>query len=78
MNAIKSFGFKDAEIHLYCGRRNFSAAEYIGLLNTYSDHISLPPDIKTAFEKEIAEIITKLGGTMTIFDTMDLYLAKND
>lgn len=76
LNAIKSFGFKDTETRLYCGQRNFSADEYIGLLSTYSDHIAMQEDVKRLFEKEIAEIINKLGGTMTIFDTMDLYLAK--
>ncbi|MGI5899044.1 MAG: class I SAM-dependent methyltransferase [Christensenellales bacterium] len=73
---IARFGFADVEFRLYHGERNFSAQDYIGLLNTYSDHIALPPEIKGVFEKEIAEAINNLGGTMTVFDTIDLYLAK--
>ena len=56
--------------------RQFTADEYIGLLNTYSDHRALPKQIKKELETEISILINDCGGILTVYDTIDLYLAQ--
>ncbi len=41
----------------------YSTTEYIGLLNTYSDHIKLPQDTRKVLLENIRELIDRLGGT---------------
>lgn len=50
--------------------------EYVALLNTYSDHRAMPEAERLGLEREIMAVILRYGGTITICDTMDLYLAK--
>lgn len=73
---IKSYGFVDLQMKLYHNTRIFTANDYINLLNTYSDHRSIPVSIKSSFESEIKNAIIENGNGLNIYDTMDLYLAK--
>lgn len=73
---IRSFGFVNLEFHLYHASRIFDAEGYIQLLNTYSDHINIAPDIKYKFEDGIKCAIQKHGNRLTVYDTVDLYLAQ--
>lgn len=75
-DAIKSYGFTDVSLKLFHGTRTFDADGYVSLLNTYSDHRTMPEDRKIPFENEIRETIRRFGGALTVYDTMDLYLAK--
>ena len=50
--------------------------QYIELLGTYSDHIAIEEEIRTEFFAKIEEAINKYGGTITIYDTIDLQLAR--
>ena len=52
------------------------AKEYIELLGTYSDHIVIEESIRKKFFSKIEEAINKHGGTITIYDTIDLQLAR--
>lgn len=54
----------------------FSANEYITLLGTYSDHIIIEEKIRNRFFTEIEEAINRHDGQITIYDTMDLQLAR--
>lgn len=56
--------------------RTFSAGEYIELLGTDSDHIAMEEKIRTEFFAEIEEAINRYGGTIAIYDTIDLQLAR--
>ena len=56
--------------------RTFLAKEYIELLGTYSDHIAIEEKIRTEFFTKIEETINQYGGTFTIYDTIDLQLAR--
>ena len=56
--------------------RTFLAKEYIELLGTYSDHIVIEEKIRTEFFTKIEETINQYGGTFTIYDTIDLQLAR--
>jgi SAM-dependent methyltransferase len=70
------YGFSDIRYKLFFRERLFSAKEYIKLLGTYSDHIAIEETIRNAFFERIEEAINKHGGTITIYDTIDLQLAR--
>jgi len=70
------YGFVDIRHHLYRRTRDFTAAEYIQLLGTYSDHIAIEEQTRGRFFREIEQAINDLGGTITIYDTIDLQLAR--
>jgi uncharacterized glyoxalase superfamily protein PhnB/SAM-dependent methyltransferase len=73
---IQAYGFRDVVLKLYHSTRRFSSADYISLLNTYSDHRSMPPTTKALLEDEIKEAILQSGDVLNVYDTVDLYLAR--
>ncbi|MGL5416355.1 MAG: class I SAM-dependent methyltransferase [Clostridium sp.] len=73
---LKNFGFKDIHSKIYYRKRTLTSEEYIGLINTYSDHILLKADIRYAFERDMKKAIDEVGGKINIYDTIDLYIAK--
>ncbi|SDL61732.1 class I SAM-dependent methyltransferase [Paenibacillus jilunlii] len=73
---IQNYGFRDVVFKLYHLTRQFSSTDYVALLNTYSDHRSLPSPAKERFEDEIREAIIKFGDVLMVYDTIDLYLAR--
>ena len=54
----------------------FFAKEYTELLGTYSDHIAIDEPIRKEFFDKIERAIDDYGGTIAIFDTIDLQLAR--
>lgn len=72
----KKYGFTDIRYALFYRKRIFSAKEYIKLLGTYSDHIAIEEKIRIKFFSKIEEAINNHGGTITIYDTIDLQLAR--
>lgn len=70
------YGFTDIQYALFYRERVFSAKEYIELLGTYSDHIAIDETIRTKFFSKIEDAINNHGGTITIYDTIDLQLAR--
>ncbi len=72
----KKYGFVDIEHALFYRTRTFSAKEYIELLGTYSDHIAIEENIRMEFFSKIEEAINKHGGSFTLYDTIDLQLAR--
>lgn len=73
---IHTYGFRDVEVKLYHLTRTFSSADYIALLNTYSDHRSMPSPTKERFEDELKEAIIQFGDVLHVYDTIDLHLAR--
>jgi Dimethyladenosine transferase (rRNA methylation) len=71
------YGFVDISYKLYHRTRTFTAKEYISLLGTYSDHIAIEEYTRKKFFSEIESAINNLGGQITIYDTIDLQLARN-
>lgn len=55
---------------------SFFAKEYTELLGTYSDHIAIEETIRTEFFSKIEETINQYGGSYTLYDTIDLQLAR--
>ncbi len=72
----EKYGFTDIRYLLYRRTRAFSAQEYTMLLGTYSDHIALPEDVRLPFFRAVEEAIEAHGGTIHIYDTIDLQLAR--
>ena len=72
----EKYGFKDIHYKLFYRTRTFSAKEYIMLLGTYSDHIAIEETIRNEFFLKIEEAINRHGGEITIYDTIDLQLAR--
>lgn len=70
------YGFMDIQYALFYRERVFSAKEYIELLGTYSDHIAIEEKTRIKFFSKIEEAINNHGGTIIIYDTMDLQLAR--
>ena len=72
----EKYGFTDIQYKLFYRTRTFFAKEYIKLLGTYSDHIAIEESIRTEFFSKIEEAINRYGGEITIYDTIDLQLAR--
>lgn len=70
------YGFTDISYKLYYRTRSFTAEEYVKLLNTYSDHLILEERTRKEFFSEIEDTINRYGGQITIYDTVDLQLAR--
>ena len=75
-NIAKQYGFVDIKHALFHRTRTFSASEYITLLGTYSDHIAIKESIRKEFFSKIEGAINDYGGSITIYDTIDLQLAR--
>lgn len=70
------YGFTDIQYALFQRERIFSAEDYVKLLGTYSDHIAMEETIRNKFFEKIKVAIKKHGGTITLYDTIDLQLAR--
>ncbi|MBQ3048581.1 MAG: class I SAM-dependent methyltransferase [Oscillospiraceae bacterium] len=70
------YGFRDIKYALFHRERIFSAKEYVQLLGTYSDHIAIEESIRNMFFSNIERAINDHGGSITIYDTIDLQLAR--
>lgn len=70
------YGFVENRYRLYRRTRTFDARQYTDLLGTYSDHIALGAEIQAEFFARICEQIDRFGGTITIYDTIDLQLHR--
>ncbi len=71
-----SYGFADVQYMLFHRVRILSAAEYRKLIGTYSDHITIEESIRERFFDVIEDTINRHGGSISIFDTLDLQMAR--
>ena len=70
------YGFCNTQYALFHRTRILTAAEYRMLIGTYSDHIAMQASIRERFFDAVEETINRHGGTITLFDTIDLQLAR--
>lgn len=70
------YGFVDVRYKLYHRVRTLTAEEYVQLVSTYSDHVALEEEKRECFFAEIRQVIGRLGGEISIYDTLDLQLAR--
>ena len=71
-----AYGFVDVKHMLYHATKDFTADEYISLLRTYPDHMKLESAAREKVFEGIFHAIVGNGGTMTVYYTMDLELAR--
>ena len=72
----ENYGFTNIKFAMFYRTRTFSANEYCKLLGTYSDHIAIEENTRREFFAEIERTINAHGGTLNVFDTVDLQLAR--
>lgn len=72
----EKYGFVDIQHAMFYRTRTFSAKEYVELLGTYSDHIAIEEKTRTAFFTKMEDVINEHGGVFTVYDTIDLQLAR--
>ena len=72
----QKYGFTETEFRLYEFTKDFTAGEYMGLLRTYPDHMSLEPHNREGLFSGIYDAIERHGGVMTVYYTVDLELAR--
>jgi SAM-dependent methyltransferase len=72
----KRYRFVDVNYRLYHRTRIFNAQEYISLIGTYSDHRALEENKRMEFLNGIKNAIDNYGGKITVYDTIDLQLAR--
>ena len=70
------YGFTDTHYVLFHRVRTLSAAEYRTLISTYSDHITIEESIRERFFDAVEDTIVRYGGTVSIYDTIDMQLAR--
>ncbi|MDR0287964.1 MAG: class I SAM-dependent methyltransferase [Clostridiales bacterium] len=73
---LSVYGFSDITMNLYEATRTYDPDEWIGLLNTLSDHRNLPEHNKTALYSEIKEAIIKNGGQHKLDIVFQLYMGR--
>lgn len=72
----EKYGFVDTEFHLYSFTKDFTADRYMALLRTYPDHMRLEEDVRKTLFDGIYAAIRRHGGTITVYYTADLELAR--
>lgn len=72
----EKYGFTDTQYALFHRVRTLTANEYRTLIGTYSDHIAMEETIREKFFDGIEEVINRHGGLISVYDTLDLELAR--
>jgi len=75
-DCLERFGFSDVTMKLYDASHIYSADEYTELLDTFSDHRSLPVDLRTALYDGVRKVITRHGGYHKVDYVYQLYMGR--
>jgi len=75
-NDLKDYGFSDVRMNFYDSARTFSADDYMLMLETFSDHRSLPDENKAALFAGIKDEIIKHGGYLRVDYVFQLYMGR--
>lgn len=70
------YGYVDFERREYHGSRRLNADEYISLVGTHSDHITIPEPHKTPFFAGLRQAVMDAGNVIEYNDTHVLMLAR--
>lgn len=74
-NALK-YGYVEFERREHLGTRKLNADEYVSLVGTYSDHITIPEPYRTPFFEGLRDAVRNSGNVIEFYDTHVLMLAK--
>lgn len=69
-------GFEPPDQRMYSWRQDYSAADYVQLLRTHSDHIVLEPVQREALLEAVGSVIDRNGGTLSLEHVTALWLAR--
>lgn len=75
-DSLEKYGFKDAAMKLYDASLTYTVDDYIALLNTFTDHITLPDENRTALYDGIREAILRHGGYHRVDYVFQLYMGR--
>ena len=70
------YGFVDVSAKRYYRTRTYTTEDFLAYLATDADHLKLSETKRTAFFNEIRKTLTRYGGKITMYDTIDLQIAK--
>lgn len=73
---LERYGFVDVSKQLYRAKRAYGASEYVELLQTYSNHRSLPEADREALYAGVYEAVEKHGGQLRVDYTFQLYMGR--
>lgn len=74
--SLEDYGFQDTTINLYSAEKSYSADEYLALLETFSDHRSLPKQDKSLLYTAIKNAIAGHGGLLKMHYVFQLYMGR--
>ncbi|GHV06081.1 hypothetical protein FACS1894217_04080 [Clostridia bacterium] len=74
--AREKYGFIDLDCRFYHKTRTYTADEYVALIGTHSDHLSLEEPDKSMFFNGIREVILNAGNSITLYDKITMYLGR--
>ena len=74
-NAV-NYGYVDYQRREYHGQRRFNADQYIALVSTHSDHITIPEPHRTPFFAGLHQAVVDAGDMIEFNDTHVLMLAR--
>jgi SAM-dependent methyltransferase len=75
-DARDKYDFVNLERREYRKTREYSADDYVSLIGTHADHITLQEPYKTKFYEGIREVIRSFGNKITLYDKITMYLAR--
>lgn len=75
-DSLERYGFNEVTMKLYDASRTYGADEYIELLDTFSDHKTLPDDLRTALYQGVKEAILRHGGQHKVDYVFQLYMGR--
>lgn len=73
---IESGCFANVEVRKFPWLTRYSTEQYLGLLNTYSDHLRLPREDRNRLFESIADVIERYGGYIEKPYLAVLYVAQ--
>lgn len=70
------YGFIDVSAKRYYRTRTYTTEEFLAYLTTDADHLVLSETKRAAFFNEIRKTLARYGDKVTMYDTIDLQIAK--
>lgn len=75
-DAREKYGFTNLECRYYHKTREYNADDYVSLIGTHSEHLTLQEPYKSKFFEGIRNVIINSGNKITLYDKITLYLAR--
>ncbi len=71
-----AYGYTPVEKREYCGKREFTADEYVAFSGTHCTHIVIPEPYNTKFFDGLRNAVLEAGNKIVFNDTFVLYLTQ--